>query len=141
MKLMLEQASKKVKKYLVRYMMGLIVCQEKRTCTNMAKIFKVSHDMIRHFLVLGTAYLFPQIFAELTRFYAKENPGWLIIDDTSLAKEFARWIECLTDIYDTIMRRERCGIAIVVVAWSNGIVTIPIDFRYWYKKIGYHHGP
>jgi len=130
----LKQASEKVQQYCARYMTGLIGSKEKRTCTNIAKLFGVSHDTIYRFLCFTSAKLSPGTLVKLVGYFSEEEPGWLIIDDTSISKQFAQWIECLTRAYDTATCREIRSISIVVIVWSNGLVTVPLGFRYWYKK-------
>lgn len=78
--------------------------------------------------------LFPQRLVKMVIHYAKINPGYIIIDDTALPKEYARLIDCLTKVYSTILCKERTGISLVVVLWCNDYISIPIGFRYWYKK-------
>ena len=130
----LKQASEKVQQYCARYIAGLIGSKEKRTCTNIAKLFGVSHDTIYRFLCFTSAKLNPGILIKLVSYFSKQESGWLIIDDTSILKQFAQWIECLTRAYDTATCREIRSISIVVIAWSNGLVTVPLGYRFLHKK-------
>jgi hypothetical protein len=66
--------------------------------------------------------------------FAKQKPGFLIVDDSAVSKIFAQCIEKLAWIYNSSLGRPERGLCIVVVAWSNGDITIPLAFTWWFSK-------
>ena len=124
-----------VKKSFV-YVLGLILVKEKKACTKIAKIFKISHDSVNRFLSKNAniAALFPDLMIEMAKHFHSRKNGWLIVDDTALSKIHAKYIEGVHWIYNSSLRRPEKGICIVVLAWTNGDITIPIGFRCWHSK-------
>ena len=79
-------------------------------------------------------WFIPQAFIKLiTQFSAHKN-GWLIIDDTLIAKIYAKLIEGIEKHFDSSTRRYMHGYTIVVLAWTNGKTTVPLDFEFWFSK-------
>jgi hypothetical protein len=80
------------------------------------------------------AAFFPDIMIEMAKHFHSKKNGWLIVDDTALSKIHAKYIEGVQWIYNSSLRRPEKGICIVVLAWTNGDITIPIGFRCWHSK-------
>jgi hypothetical protein len=66
--------------------------------------------------------------------FSKNNEGWLILDDTFLSKIFSKLLEGVCILFNNSMSRPERGLCIVVLAWSNGKVTIPIAFDWYFPK-------
>ncbi len=45
-------------------------------------------------------------------------------------------LEGLDRVWNNAEKRQVVGYKVVIMAWSNGVVTIPLDFRYWHKDMG-----
>ncbi len=120
----------------IRYIVGLILCPERKTCTALGRFFYVSHDSIYRFLMSHEKLLaiFPELLIDIAIYFNSRKKGWLIIDETGINKRFARFIEGLTEYYNSSEKRLDYGLSISVAAWSNGNVTIPIGFRVWIHK-------
>lgn len=72
----------------------------------------------------------------LVRIHVKRDGiDCLIADDTTVAKQFGRLFEKL-DVWNTADAENVLGFKLVVLAWTNGKVTIPVDFKYWFKGDG-----
>lgn len=123
------QITKKVNEFV--YAMGLILNRGRQTCTNLALTLGISHDKIYRFLSSDDFLLsFPKKIINLANKYSKKDkPGYLIIDDTLLCKGFSKFIEATYYFYNTIRRVEERCFCLVVIAWSNGKITIPLGFR------------
>lgn len=136
MKINLKDFSKKVKIVFIRYVLGLILSKQGKTCSAIALVFGISHDVVYNFLSMNEdlAVLFPNIMISLANHFHKQKPGWLIIDDTSLSKKFAKFIEGVHWVYNSSLGRPEYGFCIVVIAWSNGNITIPIAFDFWFSE-------
>lgn len=132
----LKKISTSVKKNFVFYVLGLILNREKKNCTKMAKVLNKSHDALYRFLAKRDLFvpLFSSFFIKMANYFAKQKPGFLIVDDTAVSKIFAQCIEKLAWIYNSSLGRPERGLCIVVIAWSNGDVTIPLAFTWWFSK-------
>jgi hypothetical protein len=136
MKKIIEKLSKKIKKSFFYYILGLILNKERKTCTKIAKFFGVSHDFLYRFLSKTNLLipLFPKLMMSMAKYFSQEKVGWLIIDDTTISKTFARCIEGVFEIFNTSLGRNDRGLCIVVIAWSNGNVTIPLKFEWLFHR-------
>ena len=132
----LKKITESVKKNFTFYILGLILNLEKKNCTKMAKVLNKSHDALYRFLAKHDLFvpLFPSFFIKMANHFAKQKPGFLIVDDTAVSKIFAQCIEKLAWIYNSSLGRPERGLCIVVVAWSNGDITIPLAFTWWFSK-------
>ncbi len=128
----LETSNKNVKTRFFQYTLGLILSMEKRSCTNLSKLFDISHDTLYRFLCKHDLFLkfLPHIMIRIAHYFSQIGEGFLILDDTSISKEFSKLIEGVFDVYDSLLGRPKRSLCIVVIAWSNGNITIPIGFNF-----------
>jgi hypothetical protein len=96
----------------------------------------ISHDRLSR--ILKNKKLEWQILLSglVSRIGGKFQDGWLVIDDTVLDKSFAKVIENLAWIYSSKENRPVLGLNLVVLAWSNGKITIPLGVKIWKKAEG-----
>lgn len=125
-------------KAILAYLTGLLSSVESATCTALARIQKgTSHDALTRLLTKTrcdwqtllshlAVYLLGGVFQE----------GYLILDDTVIDKTFARFIDCLAWVYCSKKKRAIRGLSLVVLAWSNGVITMPLAVRVWKKANG-----
>jgi Transposase DDE domain len=59
--------------------------------------------------------------------------GYLIIDDTVMAKPFATAIEGLAWVYSSHDHQPVYGLSLVLPVWTHGTVRIPLGMRLWHK--------
>lgn len=57
-------------------------------------------------------------------------------DDTVVTKQFAKTIEGLSWVFDSEIKRSILGLNIVLIAWSNSTLTIPLAIRVCRKDSG-----
>lgn len=135
-KSIVKKLNKKMKKGLLLYALGLILNKEKKSCTKIASFLKIAHDFLYRFLSKTDIFLplFPSLMIEIANHFAKIKEGWLIIDDTSINKVFAKLLAGVCDIYDSALGRPSRGLCVVIIAWSNGVVTIPIGFDWYFQR-------
>lgn len=118
---------------LVCYIRSLLQAR-KITCTAILRQFGYSHDKLTRFLQEKLAwkkwyrYLVVKLFGSL-------SGGWIILDDTVLAKTFGRVFHKAGWVFDSALERPVFGYNLVFVVWSNGTITIPLCWR-WYRKYG-----
>ena len=61
-------------------------------------------------------------------------PSWLILDDVILDKYRSKNTEGASWDWDYVNRKYVLCMRLVVVAWSNGIITFPVGFAMYHKK-------
>ena len=59
--------------------------------------------------------------------------GYLIIDDTVIAKPFATAIEGLAWVFSSQDRRPVYGLSLVLLVWTDGTLRVPLGVRLWRK--------
>jgi len=128
--------SKKIKHGFLVYISGLILNPEKKSCAKIASFFGLNHDFLYRFLSTTKLLIpiFPRLMFAMANYFAQTKKGYLIVDDTTMSKPFARFIVGIWDIYNTSLKRSDRGLIIVVIVWSNGLVTIPLKFEYAFQK-------
>lgn len=128
--------SKKIKHSFFVYTLGLILNPEKKSCTKIASFFGLNHDFLYRFLSKTNLLIpiFPQLMFAMANHFAQRKEGCLIVDDTTMSKPFARLIVGIWEIYNTALKRNDRGLVLVIIAWSNGNVTIPLTFEYAFQK-------
>ena len=111
---------------------------ERKNYTSMARENKVPYDKIR----LDVEEIPEQISAckkmllekvhDRVKITGKE--GYFLIDYTMLQKSFAEQIEGLTYDRDGVTRRVQKGFSAGFCFWSDGEITIPLNFELWFRK-------
>jgi len=136
MKQLLKNFTKKSKKRFIQYILGLILNPEKNTCSKIAKFFGIKHDSLYRILWKTgfSLFIFSEINLAIANYFSKEKRGWLIIDDTLMLKPFIKFLAGVYDVYNVVLSRPDRGLCLVVIAWSNGNVTISLMFEFMYHK-------
>jgi hypothetical protein len=125
--------------YLVAYLVGLILSERDFTMTGMSYSFKMcTHDSFQRVLKLleipSSTLL--RFFVGYIRKYRK-IPGWVCIDDTTIAKRFSKCISYATYAFSGNYGKVIMGIHIVVFIWTDGKRRIPLGFKIWKCKNSY----
>jgi len=136
MKQLLKNFTKKSKKRFIQYILGLILNKEKNTCSKIARFLGIKHDCLYRILwKMGLLlFIFTKINMAIANYFSKQKGGWLIIDDTLMSKPFIKFLAGVYDVYNVVLGRSDRGLCLVVVAWSNGRVTIPLMFEFMFHK-------
>ena len=136
MNLILGRLGEKVKQGFLSYSLGLILTEGKSTCTKIASLFGIKHDFLYRFLSKANLFIpiFPELMFAIVNEFNRQKKGWLIIDDTVLSKRFAKMLEGVYSVYNSALGRSEKGFTLVVIAWSNGQVTIPLKFLCHFHK-------
>jgi hypothetical protein len=114
------------------YLTALIYDRPSASGVAVAEVLQtVSHDRLTRLLHVDWS---GQTLLELacrTRFVWER--GYLIIDDTVMAKPFATVIEGLAWVYSSQDHRSVYGLSLVLLVWTNGTVRLPLGMRLWHK--------
>lgn len=123
-------------KNVIHYIKGLMCVFENANCVSLSAVAKVSHDRLAR--VLNKEKFCWQTLLQnfLVRTFGKLQDGYLMIDDTVISKQFAKKIENIAWVYDSVVGRSILGINLVMIAWSNGKVTIPLAIKVYQKENG-----
>lgn len=118
---------------LVCYIRGLLqgfTC----TATSLSRQFAWSHDRLTRSLRKRYAWCTFWRWLILTLFGPLKD-GWLIIDDTVIAKPFGKFFAKASYVYSSVLGKSVKGYDVVLLCWSNGKITIPLSWR-WYQQGG-----
>lgn len=120
----------------VNYLMGLMCVFENANCVSLAKVAKCSHDSLTRVLQ-DEKFCWQTLLQNFVlRTFDKLQDGYLIIDDTVISKQFAKNIENLAWLFDSKIGKSILGLNLVLIAWSNGKVTLPLAFKVYQKTNG-----
>lgn len=118
----------------ISYIKGLMCVFENATCVSLSEISKNSHDSLTRVLN-GKKFCWQTLLQNfILRTFGKLQDGYLIIDDTIISKQFAKKIENIAWLWDSKVGHSILGIDLVLLAWSNGKVTIPLALKVYQKK-------
>jgi hypothetical protein len=115
------------------YLTALLYFTEVSTCRAIAQALETaSHDRLTRMLKgqwsgqtlleLALRALFPVV------------GGYLIIDDTIVAKPYAALLDEANWVWSTKHNRVVFGVSLVLLVWTNGQVRIPLACRLWKKE-------
>lgn len=116
------------------YLVGLLRVAHNANCVRLATITNSSHDGLSRVLNRAVYPLLFQVTKTLFKTLEKISTGYLIIDDTTANKEYARFIEHCHWLWSTNGSRFIFGYNIVVLMWSNGSITIPLSWEFYKKE-------
>jgi putative transposase len=114
------------------YLTALLYYRTSASCVALAEALQtVSHDRLTRLLQADWS---GQRLLELAcRTLFVWERGYLIIDDTVLAKPFATAIEGLAWVYSSQDHKPVYGLSLVLLIWTNGTVRLPVGMRLWHK--------
>jgi hypothetical protein len=114
------------------YLMALLYFTNVTTCSAIADAFdSVSHDRLTRMLQ-GTWS--GHILLDLAlRLLFTVAGGYLIVDDTVVAKPYARLLGEAAWVWSNKDRKVLFGVSVVLLVWTDGQVRIPLAFRVWHK--------
>src|SRR5919197_3196494 len=114
------------------YLMALLYFSNVTTCSAIADAFdSVSHDRLTRMLQ-GTWS--GHILLDLAlRLLFTVAGGYLIVDDTVVAKPYARLLREGAWVWSNKDRKVLFGVSVVLLVWTDGQIRIPLAFRVWQK--------
>ena len=114
------------------YLMALLYFTNITTCSAMADAFdSVSHDRLTRMLQ-GTWSGHTLLDLALRTLFSVAG-GYLIVDDTVVAKPYARLLGEAAWVWSNKDRKVLFGVSVVLLVWTDGHVRIPLAFRMWHK--------
>lgn len=123
-------------KNVIHYIKGLMCVFENANCVALGEISRISHDSLARILN-GEKFCWQTLLQNfLVRTFGKLQDGYLMIDDTVISKQFARKIENIAWVFDSVVGKSILGINLVMIAWSNGTLTLPLAIKVYQKANG-----
>lgn len=116
------------------YIEALLVSDSAKTCLGMGRELEISHDSLQKILDRGaqTEDEVRSFLLDMVKLYKRNNQkSFLVGDDTLVVKEFSELLEKLGLVNAWNKHDNHKGYKIVALLWTNGYITIPIDFRVW----------
>lgn len=112
--------------YLIGLVQGVLV-----SATSIERQFGYSHDGITRSLTKRFSWE-QWIVLVIQKLFCILSGGCLIIDDTVIAKPYAQKLKGASFVYSSLLNDTVFGYNVVFLCWSNGIITLPLSWR-WYK--------
>jgi hypothetical protein len=114
------------------YLTALLYDRTSASCVALAEALQtVSHDRLTR--LLHADWSGQRLLELACRTLFVWERGYLIIDDTVMAKPFATAIEGLAWVYSSQDHRPVYGLSLVLLIWTNGTVRLPLGVRLWHK--------
>ena len=114
------------------YLMALLYFTNMTTCAAIADAFdSVSHDRLTRMLQ-GT-WSGPRRLDLALRLLFTVAGGDLIVDDTVVAKPYARRLGEAAWVWSNKDRKVLFGVSVVLLVWIDGQVRLPLAFRVWHQ--------
>jgi putative transposase len=114
------------------YLTALLYYRTSASCVALAESLEtVSHDRLTR--MLQADWSGQILLASAVRTLFVWERGYLILDDTVIAKPFATAIEGLAWVFSSQERRPVLGLSLVLLVWTNGAVRIPLGMRLWQR--------
>ena len=112
--------------------MALLYCTNLTTCSAIADAFdSVSHDRLTRMLQ-GTWSGHIRLDLALRLLFTVAG-GYLSVDDTVVAKPYARCLGEAARVWSNKDRTGLFGVSVVLLVWTDGQVRLPLAFRVWHK--------
>lgn len=112
-----------------QYVKALLLCPEKKVCTNLSDTLNRSHDSVQRSFACAAAK--QEDATQLLRAVAlnelNANETYLIHDDTQLTKLYAKAIEGLDVGFDGSLGRAALGLKVVTSLLTDRHINIPIE--------------
>ena len=112
-----------------QYVEALLLCPDKKVCTNLANTLNKSHDTIQREIDYAATQQETATLPHQELAHNELNPEetYLIHDDTQLTKLYAKEIEGLDIGFDGSIRRAALGLKVITSLLTDKRVSIPIE--------------
>jgi hypothetical protein len=112
--------------------MALLYFTKLSTCSTIAEAFdSTSHDRITR--MLNGAWSGQTLLNLALRALFAVAGGYLILDDTVVAKPYARLLGEAAWVWSNKQNKVVFGVSLVLSVWTDGQVCIPVGYRVWHK--------
>jgi putative transposase len=114
------------------YLTALLYYRTSASCVALAEALQiVSHDRLTR--MLQADWSGHTLLERAWRMLFVWERGYLLLDDTVIAKPFATAMESLAWVFSSQERRPVYGFSLVLLVWTDGTFRIPLGVRLWRK--------
>jgi hypothetical protein len=114
------------------YLTALLYDRTSSSCVALAEALEtVSHDRLTRMLQADRSG--QRLLESAFRTLFMWERGYLLRDDTVIAKPFATTLASLAWVYSSQERKPVYGFSLVLLIWTNGTLRIPLGLRLWRK--------
>jgi hypothetical protein len=114
------------------YLTALLYYRTSASCVALAEALQsVSHDRLTR--MLQADWSGHTLLESACRMLFVWERGYLLLDDTVIAKPFATAMESLAWVFSSQERRPVYGFSLVLLVWTAGTLRIPLGVRLWRK--------
>jgi putative transposase len=114
------------------YLTALLYYRTSASCVALAEALQsVSHDRLTR--MLQADWSGHTLLESACRMLFVWERGYLLLDDTVIAKPFATAMESLAWVFSSQERRPVYGFSLVLLVWTDGTLRIPLGVRLWRK--------
>jgi Transposase DDE domain len=114
------------------YLTALLYYRTSASCVALAEALQsVSHDRLTR--MLQADWSGHTLLESACRMLFVWERGYLLLDDTVIAKPFATAMESLAWVFSSQERRPVYGVSLVLLVWTDGPLRIPLGVRLWRK--------
>jgi Transposase DDE domain len=114
------------------YLTALLYYRTSASCVALAEALQgVSHDRLTR--MLQADWSGHTLLESACRLLCVWERGYLLLDDTVIAKPVATAIESLAWVFSSRERRRVYGVSLVLLVWTDGTLRMPLGVRLWRK--------
>lgn len=131
------QVAQSARSIILNYVFSIVLTKGSKNCSSMSqethrspkKLYKFYDDASSNSEIIKN-----NLVKKVAKHARNSKKKVLIIDLSSISKRFAKKIEPTTYDFDVIIKKTAQCISFVAAAWTNGKMTIPLDFLFWQNK-------
>jgi len=131
------QLVQKLKSIITNYAFSIILTKGSKNCSSMAeetgssskKLYKFHKEASSNFSIIKD-----HLIKKVAKHARNSKKKVLIIDPSNITKRFAKKIDRLAYDFNVIEKQVTKCLSFVAAAWTNGKITIPLDFLFWQNK-------
>ena len=114
------------------YLMALLYFTRISTCSTIADVMaNASHDCLTR--MLHGRWSGQILLDSALRTLFTIAGGYLIVDDTVVAKPYARLLGEAAWVWSSKDKKVVFGVSLVLLVWTDGEVRLPVGYRVWHK--------
>lgn len=119
--------------HIIPYLTGLLQARN-ITATFLERQFGFSHDQVTRALQRRFHWQRIILFT-IQQLFGVLSAGYLIIDDTTISKPYAKKLEGAGYVYSSVLERTVYGYQVVMLCWTNGTLSVPLSWRFYRKHL------
>lgn len=124
------------KKFYLKYVLGLLLCTTRKTCTQMGESTDLGHDALWRALkqISKNGGIQEGLIEAALSLLNRKNKWWLILDDTMILKPHAKKLQKLVlDRCGATSKVEK-GLVAIFLCITDGEIVIPIGYKFWISR-------